>query len=129
VVGSAVTYRHHDCVTIHCDNEPIAQCDSGWEETTFHFDDEPQALRFVLSENGCDWTRRPDGRLLCRACSETADCADRGHHLYDQWSHPGYYDHALRVWIDDTGVIYRRCTHCGGGLQEHLTALGAIDAD
>jgi hypothetical protein len=46
-------------------------------------------LGYVLGDNGMGWIELPDGRLLCRRCSEAADCPATGHQM-SSWS---WYPH------------------------------------
>jgi len=46
-------------------------------------------LGYVLGDNGMGWIQLPDGRLLCRRCSEAADCPTTGHQM-SSWS---WYPH------------------------------------
>ena len=39
----------------------------------------------MLGDNGMGWIQLPDGRLLCRRCSEAADCPATGHQM-SSWS-------------------------------------------
>lgn len=57
---------------------------------------------------------QPDGRMLCRHCSEPADCTERGH---DYTPRPG--GHAMT-----TPTSARRCNHCGGWSEHRLISLG-----
>ena len=70
-----------------------------------------------MSEAGIGWTKLPDGRLLCRGCSDDADCQATGH----QWSdwRPGY-----KNGQPDPSIEWRFCTHCGGGHEERLAEMG-----
>jgi hypothetical protein len=102
----------HTCVSILCDG---ATCDrdKGWEEGAPHFDSESEALGYVLGEKGMGWTRLPDGRLLCRRCSEEADCAATGHQWFEWRRHPR-----------DPGIEWRWCSHCGGAFEERFVEIG-----
>lgn len=97
-----------------------AACGIEWAEAYDglpHYDS-PEGARKALFDSGegpdrVGFTTRGDGRVLCRGCSEAADCAEDGH------------DYALwRARHDDEQVEYRYCEHCGGAFQERLTALG-----
>lgn len=92
--------------------------DKGWpEEGPFHFDTEQDAIAYVLGEDGMGWTRMPDGRLLCRGCSEDADCEVTGH----QWTpwRPGITRAAI-----ESGVEVRWRTHCPGGNEVGVYPIG-----
>lgn len=102
------------CVWVLCDGTRCDR-DKGWPggEGPFHFDTETAAVDYVLGEAGQGWTRLPDGRLLCRSCSEEADCAATGH----QWS--SWRDHHA-----DTAIQRRFCNHCGGAFEERFAEMG-----
>jgi len=100
------------CVWVICDG-PNCDREKGWPDGPFHFDNEAAALDYVLGEDGMGWTRLPDGRLLCRACSEEADCAATGH----QWS-------SWREHRTDPGIRWRICNHCGSAFEERLVEMG-----
>jgi hypothetical protein len=104
-----MTVNSHACVTIECDG---GCTDKGWDEGALHFASEQEALEYVLGEDERGWTRRPDGRLLCRSCSEDADCEALGH----QWSK--WRDHHR-----DDAIQWRCCEHCRGGFDERLKAM------
>ena len=102
------------CVWVLCDGATRTNDHTGWDdEGPFHFDTEAAAVEYVLGEDGAGWTRLPDGRLLCRGCSEEADCQATGH----QWS-PWREHHA------DAGIQWRACYHCGRGFEERLVEMG-----
>lgn len=100
------------CVWVLCDG-PDCDSDKGWEDGPFHFDSESEALEYVVGEDGMGWTRLPNGRLLCRACSEQADCAATDH----QWS-------SWRKHRTDPAIEWRICQHCGNGFDERLVEMG-----
>jgi len=105
------------CVWVECDGQRCDR-DKGWpDEGPYHFASEQSALEYVLGEAGIGWTELPDGRLLCRGCSEDADCDTTGH----QWSEwrPGY-----KNGHPDPSIDWRFCTHCGGGFEERLAGMG-----
>jgi hypothetical protein len=111
-----MSVRTSTCVWVECDGD--CDRDKGWpDEGPFHFDSEQAALECVLGENGMGWTQLPDGRLLCRGCSEDADCAVTGH----QWSE---WVHGYRNGQPDPGRQIRWCDHCGRGFEERLTEMG-----
>ena len=67
------------CVWVECDGERCDR-DKGWpDEGPFHFNSEQAVLEYGTGEVGMGWTRLPDGRLLCRGCSQDADCEATGH--------------------------------------------------
>jgi hypothetical protein len=100
-------------VWVLCDG-PTCDRDKGWpDEGPFHFDTEDAAVSYVLGEDGLGWTRLPDGRLLCRSCSEEADCAATGH----QWSR-------WRSHHADPGIEWRACNHCGSAFEERFAEMG-----
>ena len=108
-----MTVQTTTCAWVECDS-PDCGNDKGWpDEGPFHFSTDRAALDYVLGEKGMGWTRLPDGRLLCRSCSEAADCAATGH----QWTD-------WRVHHRDPGIEWRLCEHCGGGFEERLTVAG-----
>jgi hypothetical protein len=97
------------CVWIEC-----AGCGTqSYDEGTPHFDSEAQARTALLGEDGYGWTERGDGRLLCRSCSESADCAEVGHQMGPWRPHPR-----------DPEIAWRYCEHCGGNFEDRLVALG-----
>ena len=101
------------CVWVDCDG-PHCDQDKGWpEDGPYHFDTEQAALDYLLGDDGCGWTRLPDGRLLCSSCCEKADCEVTGHQM-SRW----------RQHANDPGIEFRSCSHCGHGFEERLTALG-----
>ena len=105
------------CVWVECDGDRCDR-DKGWpDEGPFHFDSEQAVLEYVLGENGMGWTRLPNGRLLCRGCSQDADCKTTGH----QWSE---WRHGYKNGQPDPSIQVRWCTHCGGGFEERLTEMG-----
>lgn len=106
------------CVWVECDGQRCDR-DKGWPdgEGPFHFTSEQSALEYVLGEDGMGWTRLPDGRLLCRGCSDDADCDTTGH----QWSQ---WRHGYKNGEPDPEIEIRWCTHCGGGFEERLTQMG-----
>jgi hypothetical protein len=63
----------------------------------------------VLEGPDYDWTRRDDGRVLCRIHSRVADC-DRDGHLDTRWrTHP----------IDDD-LEWRYCERCGAAFEQRI---------
>ncbi len=107
--------RIRTCVWIEC-----AGCGTdSFDDGIPHFADEAEALAQLLgdpaveSDEGWGWTQRRDGRLLCRACSDHADCEDHGHEMTDWRRHPG-----------DPVIEWRHCEHCGGAIEDRLVALG-----
>ena len=97
------------CVWVLCDGTRCDR-DRGWpDDGPFHFDTEAAAIQYVLGEDGAGWTRLPDGRLLCRSCSQSADCDATGHQLSPWRPHPS-----------SRGVEWRNCTHCGGAFEERF---------
>jgi hypothetical protein len=102
------------CVWVQCDGPSRHPDHTGWDdEGPFHFDTEAAALDWVLGEDGAGWTRLPDGRLLCRTCSEEADCAATGH----QWS-------SWHLHHTDPRIEWRTCYHCGGQFEERFVEMG-----
>ena len=100
------------CAWVECDGENC-DVDKGWhDEGPLHFESVEAAVEYVLGEDGLGWTRRPDGRLLCRRCSESADCDFTGHQ-HTEWRPKR-----------DAGVEWRMCEHCGGGLEERFVEMG-----
>lgn len=99
----------HTCYSISCSG----CADECWEEGVPHFDTEAEAWKAVLGEEGHGWTRRHNGRVLCRGCSERADCAGRGHDM-TRW----------QPMPRDPDVQWRFCRHCGCAIEDRLTALG-----
>jgi hypothetical protein len=74
-----VSIKTSSCVWVECDGEHCDR-DKGWpDKGPFHFDTEQAALEYVLGESGIGWTLLPNGRLLCRGCSEDADCEATRH--------------------------------------------------
>jgi hypothetical protein len=105
------------CVRVECDGE---QCDrnKGWpDEGPYHFASEQDALQYVLGENGLGWTNLPGERLLCRGCSERADCQATGH----QWTE---WRSGYRNGQPDASIEVRWCTHCGSGFEERFAEMG-----
>ena len=102
------------CVWVVCDG-PSCDRDKGWPDDggPLHFATEQAALDYVLGEDGGGWTRLPDRRLLCRSCSEAADCDATGHQMTPWYRHCG-----------DPGIELRHCSHCGRGFEKRLTAQG-----
>ena len=98
------------CVWIEC-----AQCgtDSYDDEGTPHFTTEAEARVLLLGEDGRGWTQRADGRLLCSNCSRRADCVEDGHDMGEWVTHAA-----------DPEIEWRDCQHCGGQIEERLTAMG-----
>lgn len=112
-----MTVRSRACVWVECDN-PQCGPDRGWpDEGPFHFQTEQDALDYVLGdEGGLGWTRMPDGRLLCRTCSEHVDCDLTGHQR-TPWR-PGAVPGGI-----DPSIEVRWCTHCGGGFEERFAEM------
>jgi hypothetical protein len=100
------------CVWVLCDG-PSCDREKGWPDGPFHFDSEAEAVEYVVSEDGMGWTRLPDGRLLCRACSEEADCAATGHQP-TEWHRRS----------TDPGIEIRWCVHCGHEFEERFVEMG-----
>jgi hypothetical protein len=112
-----VSVQISTCVWVECDGQHCGR-DKGWpDEGPYHFAREQSALEYVLGEAGIGWTKMPDGRLLCRSCSEDADCDTTGHQWTD-WR-PGYNN-----GHPDPTIEVRFCTHCGGGFEERLAEMG-----
>lgn len=87
-----MTIQEHSCVTALCDD-----CGDGWDEGPWHFDSRKELLKALASY---DWV--VGDRILCRSCSDKADCAATGHQ-WDEWE-----DREME------GVPYRSrwCEHC-----------------
>lgn len=107
--------RIRSCVWLEC-----AECGTdSYDEGTPHFGSETEARTYLLGDpskdgdDGCGWTERRDGRLLCRSCSEHADCQEHGHEMTEWHAHPR-----------DPEIEWRHCEHCGGAIEDRLTALG-----
>lgn len=110
-----MTIKTTTCVWIECDSN---DCDrnQGWpDDGPYHFTSERAALDYVLGEHHMGWTKLPDGRLMCRSCSDAADCAATGH----QWSE-------WRAHHSTLAVQWRACFHCGRGFEQRLTAGDAL---
>lgn len=108
-----MTITTSTCIVVLCDG-PDCDSDRGWpDDGPLHFTTRTGALDCLLGEKGDGWTQLPDGRLLCRSCSESADCAATDH----QWS-------AWQPHRDDAGVEWRACFHCHGALEERLVEMG-----
>jgi hypothetical protein len=106
---NAPKLTRHTCYTLAC-----SDCgEDPWDEFTPHFPTEEALWAGVLGEDGYGWTRRPDGRALCRSCSDRADCAERGHQM-TPWS----------PLPRDPEVEWRHCKNCGGTVEDRLAALG-----
>jgi hypothetical protein len=96
----------HTCYAVDC-----SDCgDDAWDEGTPHFPTEEALWAALLGEDGYGWTRRSDGRALCRSCS---DRAERGHQM-TPWS----------PLPRDPEVEWRHCENCGGAVEDRLAALG-----
>jgi hypothetical protein len=61
------------------------------------------------------WTRRDDGRILCRAHSQVADCDVHGHELSRWLQHP----------IEDD-LDWRYCRHCGALFDQRITRRAGL---
>lgn len=67
----------------------------------------------MLGPDGHGWTRRDDGRILCRHHSAVAGCDLDGHQI-DEWStHP----------LDDE-LQWRYCKRCGGEFTQRIPRGG-----
>jgi hypothetical protein len=109
-----MTTHNQTCVWVECDGSDCDR-DRGWpDDGPFHFDTVTAALGYVLGDNGMGWTQLPDGRLLCRSCSEAADCHATGHQMSSWYPHPS-----------DLSIHWRHCTHCGGAHEERFIEMGA----
>jgi hypothetical protein len=72
------------------------------------FDSEADMWRQLLGDV-YGWTRRDDGRVLCRAHSGVADCDANGH-LIGRW-----VEHPL-----DEDLDWRFCTRCGSQFEQRI---------
>jgi hypothetical protein len=73
------------------------------------FASEQQMWNAILSPHGYAWTRRDDGRVLCRHHSAVADCDAHGHQS-SKWT-----EHPL-----DTDLDWRFCRRCGGQFEQRI---------
>lgn len=97
------------CVWLEC-----AECGSdSYDDGTPHFASESEARAHLLGATGHGWSQRTDGRPLCASCSRHADCVETGHDM-GEWT----------VHAADDEIEWRYCQHCGGELEERLTAMG-----
>lgn len=119
-----MSVTHHTCTAVECDTP---KCDGGFDEGTPHFETEAKALEYLIGEEGCGWSIRPDGRLLCRFCSEHADCEATGHQ-WGEWRPRMRWDAAAGRSIpdEDSGTEWRMCDHCSGGFEERIAGTDVI---
>lgn len=98
-----MTVHSKTCVLVECDGTSCGS-DKGWPDGDgpWHFDTLDGAMKALIGEEGFGWTRLPDGRLLCRACSTVADCAATDH----QWTE--WRPHSRTPHVE-----WRHCKHCG----------------
>lgn len=98
--------RTATCYLIDC-----SDCGSDcWEDYEVHFISEEELRRVLTTRH--EWTFEKHGRVLCRHCTEKADCARDGHQ-YGEW-----ITHST-----DSGVQWRLCDHCSGALEERFTEM------
>jgi hypothetical protein len=63
----------------------------------------------VLEDDEHGWTRRDDGRVLCRIHSHVADCDRDGHRVTPWHAHP-----------IDRGLEWRYCEQCGAQFEQRI---------
>jgi hypothetical protein len=73
------------------------------------FASEHQMWDAILSPHSYAWTRRDDGRVLCRHHSAVADCDAHGHQSSPWTEHP----------LDDH-LDWRFCLRCGGQFEQRI---------
>jgi hypothetical protein len=73
------------------------------------FASERQMWESILSPHRYAWTRRDDGRVLCRHHSAVADCDAHGHQSSPWTEHPL-----------DADLDWRFCPRCGGQFQQRI---------
>jgi hypothetical protein len=73
-----------------------------------------QLWEAMLDRSGHGWTRRDDGRVLCRHHSAVADCEISGHQICPWAEHPL-----------DAGLEWRYCQRCGSSFEQRITSQGA----
>jgi hypothetical protein len=102
---------------VHIEQDVWIECTTcgtaSYETGTPHFASVTQARQELLDEHGYGWSERADGRLLCRSCSKSADCAERGHQMGPWRPHPR-----------DPQIAWRYCAHCGGNARYAATFAG-----
>jgi hypothetical protein len=110
----STTQTHSQVHTQQCVWLDCADCGTdSYDEGTPHFASEAEGRRQILGEDGYGWTERADGRLMCRHCSDRADCAEHGHDMGEWTRHAG-----------DAEIEWRYCQHCGGEIEDRLVAMG-----
>ena len=75
------------------------------------FASEREMWEALLSSHQYGWTRRDDGRILCRIHSAVADCDVHGHRKSSWTEHP----------LDDQ-LDWRYSIRCGGAFQQRIAA-------
>jgi hypothetical protein len=88
-------------------------CGANSYGTTVPAFDSPAEMWSVLEGLDYGWTRRDDGRVLCRIHSCVADCDRDGHHITQWLGHP----------IEST-LQWRYCQHCGGVFEQRIHPSG-----
>jgi hypothetical protein len=73
------------------------------------FGTEQQMWSAILSPHSYGWTRRDDGRVLCRHHSAVADCDADGHQTSPWTEHPL-----------DADLDWRFCVRCGGEFEQRV---------
>jgi hypothetical protein len=107
-VREAETYRHPQIREGRLLWLACTICGPGsYGGTLPHFDDEEQLWDVMLGEY--EWTRRDDGRVLCRHHSSVADCDAFGHAVSAWTQHPIEPD-----------IDWRYCTRCGAHFEQRI---------
>lgn len=75
--------------------------------------DSPAHMWATLEGDDYGWTRRDDGRVLCRIHSDVADCDRDGHQIMSWQQHP-----------IEPGLQWRYCRNCGVALEQRIHRHG-----
>jgi hypothetical protein len=120
LLGRAMSVHTSDCVFIECDGDRCDADKGGPDgEGPFHFTSEHAALEYVLGEQGLGWAGRGCPTAGCCATAAPPTPTAR----------PPATSGARGVTATRTGsptpeIQIRWCTHCGGGFEVRLTAIG-----
>lgn len=100
-------FRHHSCVSLHCDQCADTPPGPGFES---HAPDETAA---VETARAAGWRAAPDGRLLCPACGPILACQARGHEF--------------TTWAQATAGPGEGARVCGCDPDTEIHLLGSAD--